>query len=85
MMPAVDALICLACFYRSPRRGDVSEPFPADDVVDWKQLSSEFRQILLEGALEPTEVHAKYHREFKKVRIIWHEAGRWGSKSFSTE
>lgn len=50
---------------RSPRR-DFPEPPPTDDV-DWKKLSSEFRQILLEGALEPTEVHAKYHREFRKV------------------
>lgn len=54
--------------HRSPRRGEQPpEPLPADDGVDWKRLSSEFRQILVDGALEPTEVHAKYHREFKKV------------------
>lgn len=67
-LPVCNKSFGWSCFLRSPRRGDVPEPLPADDGVDWKKLSSEFRQILLDGALEPKEVHAKYHREFKKVR-----------------
>ncbi|CAN0179552.1 unnamed protein product [Pylaiella littoralis] len=51
---------------RSTVPGVVPEAPLADYVVDWKRLSVEFRQLLLEGALEPAEVHAKYHREFKK-------------------
>lgn len=42
-------------------------PGPSANDVDWKQLSSEFRQLLLPGALEPTEIHASYHHTFKKV------------------
>lgn len=53
-----------------PRREPLGPPAPSSmtsDDVDWKQLSSEFRQLLLPGALEPKEIHATYHRTFRKV------------------
>eukprot|EP00752_Nemacystus_decipiens_P015668 g13982.t1 len=63
---------------RHPRpRVPSREPIPAPaasnatrDDVDWKQLSSEFRQLLLPGALEPMEIHVNYHRTFKKPLVI---------------
>lgn len=48
---------------RAPRR----DPVPDSGAVDWKKLSREFVQILEAGDLEPTELHARYHRELGKV------------------
>ncbi|CBN78592.1 expressed unknown protein [Ectocarpus siliculosus] len=52
----------------APRR-DVPRSLSPDDF-DWGRLSTEFRQLLLQGALEPKEVHVKYHREFRKPLIL---------------
>lgn len=68
-MPTIKTILrpILLLWHRSTVPGVVPEAPLADYDVDWKRLSVEFRQLLLEGALEPAEVHAKYHREFKKV------------------
>lgn len=52
--------------HRATRRDVPGSLSPGD--FDWGRLSNEFRQLLLQGALEPKEVHVKYHREFRKVR-----------------
>ncbi|CAM9270874.1 unnamed protein product [Ectocarpus fasciculatus] len=51
-----------------PRRDVPGSLSPGE--FDWGRLSNEFRQLLLQGALEPKELHAKYHREFRKPLIL---------------
>ena len=43
---------------------------PGATEPSWREISKEFRSLLSEGTLDPSELHAKYRKQLKKVRRL---------------